>query len=576
VAPSGRKRLRVTASASALAGVSAGAFARAASPATPSYGPATAEGIPAAAGNFDANFNANFNGSASASAGGSASASAGAGAVPSVRPGPIVAAASAGFAGPGEALASIAAGLEYLATACPSAWSAGEQADCLRALAVAESRQAAVHAGVLAAFSVPGGGLNGDGHGSPRAWLTWQTQATRTAAAHSVAWMRRLTGHPAAAAALAAGAISVSWARQLTDWTDPIPEDHRDHADQLLLDGAAAGMSLADLGLAAEELRRRTMTAGRDDDGFEDRTVRLARTFDGAGRLDGDLTPRCTAAVDAVLESLSARRGPEDLRSLGQRRHDALEEACTRLISADGLPERNGQPVRLELTITLDQLVNGGAGSDGGPGVACDAVVQPVITGYVDHQLLDRIAKRGDWLEPRPDLQRTDGRVDGDEHSDERFASGYSAAARCDEILAQAIALLSGPDGHAALLRRGIAGIAGAAISLPLDIPGTIDTIPVHLRRAVRHRDQHCRFPGCDLPPAACDVHHIRHRKDGGPHALTNLMLLCRFHHQVAIHRWGWSITLHPDGTTSAVSPDGSKTLRSHAPPAYLQAAGTG
>ena len=53
----------------------------------------------------------------------------------------------------------------------------------------------------------------------------------------------------------------------------------------------------------------------------------------------------------------------------------------------------------------------------------------------------------------------------------------------------------------------------------------------------------------------------------GGRHALGNLTLLCRFHHLVAIHRWGWVFTLKPDGTTTAVSPDGTKTLYSHPPP---------
>jgi 5-methylcytosine-specific restriction endonuclease McrA len=30
------------------------------------------------------------------------------------------------------------------------------------------------------------------------------------------------------------------------------------------------------------------------------------------------------------------------------------------------------------------------------------------------------------------------------------------------------------------------------------------------------------------MPAAGCEVHHIKHRKDGGRHALTNLALLCR------------------------------------------------
>jgi len=33
------------------------------------------------------------------------------------------------------------------------------------------------------------------------------------------------------------------------------------------------------------------------------------------------------------------------------------------------------------------------------------------------------------------------------------------------------------------------------------------------------------------------------------------------------IHRWGWTITLHPDGTTTMTSPHG-RVLHSHDPPA--------
>jgi hypothetical protein len=42
---------------------------------------------------------------------------------------------------------------------------------------------------------------------------------------------------------------------------------------------------------------------------------------------------------------------------------------------------------------------------------------------------------------------------------------------------------------------------------------------------------------------------------------------LCSFHHLILIHRRGWTLTLHADGTTTAASPDGRKTWHSHAPP---------
>jgi hypothetical protein len=50
--------------------------------------------------------------------------------------------------------------------------------------------------------------------------------------------------------------------------------------------------------------------------------------------------------------------------------------------------------------------------------------------------------------------------------------------------------------------------------------------------------------------------------------AVENCVVLCQFHHDICIHRWGWELTLHPDGTTEARSPDGSRILRSHPPPA--------
>jgi hypothetical protein len=42
---------------------------------------------------------------------------------------------------------------------------------------------------------------------------------------------------------------------------------------------------------------------------------------------------------------------------------------------------------------------------------------------------------------------------------------------------------------------------------------------------------------------------------------------LCGFHHQIAIHRWGWDLRLNSDGTTTATSPDRTRTLHSHGPP---------
>src|SRR5262249_3652726 len=123
-------------------------------------------------------------------------------------------------------------------------------------------------------------------------------------------------------------------------------------------------------------------------------------------------------------------------------------------------------------------------------------------------------------------------------------------------LLARAAGLLSGPHGLAAHPRTGLLGGPAGAGSLPPDLGAPTHTIPAHLRRLVIARDRHCRFPGCAQSPAACQPHHIVPRSQGGPTSLTNLLLLCTFHHLIAVHRWGWGIILLPDGTVTATSPD--------------------
>jgi hypothetical protein len=56
-------------------------------------------------------------------------------------------------------------------------------------------------------------------------------------------------------------------------------------------------------------------------------------------------------------------------------------------------------------------------------------------------------------------------------------------------------------------------------------------------------------------------------RSRGGPTSLPNLLPLCGFHRLTAIHRWGWGLRLNADGTTTATSPDRTRTLHSHGPP---------
>jgi hypothetical protein len=114
------------------------------------------------------------------------------------------------------------------------------------------------------------------------------------------------------------------------------PREPPRDADQILLAAATGGADLHDLAALAREMAERSRTTPDPDDDrdFNDRQVRLDTTFGGAGQLAGDLTPGCAAALTVVLDALSGKAGPEDTRTLPQRRHDALEEALQSFITA--------------------------------------------------------------------------------------------------------------------------------------------------------------------------------------------------------------------------------------------------
>jgi len=359
--------------------------------------------------------------------------------------------------------------------------------------------------------------------------------------------------------------------------------------------------------------------SGRDEV-FEDRALRLLVTFQGAGVLHGDLTPECAEIVNTVLDALAVPAGPEDTRDQRQRYHDALQEAMTRLIASGLLPERAGQPVKAWVNISLADLMAldgasgllaewtarlrahhaahraasaGGGGDTGGAwldgaadeAITCDAILAPVVTGDVDPDAFDdlvRLCVELDKLGHGTGPDRTGGTGDGGSawaHSgcvlpgSMTWPGARPGTARSREALEQAIvgkaaALLSGPGGLVSFLRRQQLGAGLAGPSLPLDI-GYSDTVPASIRNAVRLRDKHCQWAGgCDQPAAACDVHHVRHKADGGPTSLKECVLLCRFHHQIAIHRWGWTLVVNPDGTTTAWNKDKTRVLHSHSPPA--------
>ena len=500
-----------------------------------------------------------------------------------------------------EALEMLMAAMGYLAAADATQMAAGEQARCLRVFEQATAVGAVARTSVLSAFTA-GQGYSADADYSPRAWLIRKTGVTKGAAVAYTAWVRRAAEHPRVLAALAAGELSESFGRTICTWTSKLPEDCREAADAILLSAAKAGMDLRELGGLFAEMYERSRGDLPDEDparAFGDRGVRLETTFQGAGVLNGDLTPECAAVVGAVLDALSAPAGAEDDRTREQRYHDALHEAMSRLVAADLLPERAGQPVKVWAHMSLADLLRldgssalqeqwttqvraawaahraegdaeDGAWLDGdsAEAIACDAAMAPIVTGEVDVDALEdlvRLCVELDWRRrvAKGDADAGTGSQPGTLGPD--TGPAWEALERA--IIGKTVDLLSGPGGLAGFLRRRQLGARLGGPSLPLDI-GYADTIPAGIRNAVTLRDKHCQWAGrCDQPAAACQVHHTRHKANGGPTSVQDCVLLCWFHHQVVIHRWGWTLVLNPDGTTTAWNTDKTKVLHSHGPP---------
>jgi 5-methylcytosine-specific restriction protein A len=72
-------------------------------------------------------------------------------------------------------------------------------------------------------------------------------------------------------------------------------------------------------------------------------------------------------------------------------------------------------------------------------------------------------------------------------------------------------------------------------------------------RRAIMLRDGGCIIPGCDIPAAWTEIHHVLPDRDGGPTHTSNGVCLCWFHHHT-IETSGWEIRMI-DGSPQVKAP---------------------
>ena len=527
-----------------------------------------------------------------------------------------------------EAMGMLTSTMDYLAGVDFPGLTGTEIAYALRVLERADAVEAVVR-GKLVKMLGLSGGPSADAHQSVGAWLKWETGVTSAQAKTYSSWARRVDEHPVIIEAMLAGRhMSPSLAMRCCGWTRKIPAGFRAEADGILAAAFQAGADEPDLARIAAELIAALAPPDEDDDGtFTDRSLRLEDTLDGAGTLRGEMSPECTAALHAVLDVLARPCGKEDTRTRDERLHDAMHEAMLRLLGArDLLPKKGGAPVTALVHMSLGDLrrldqdsvmeaawigriaaqfaghraAKAETGGDGGAwisgpaaaGIACDAALFPIVTGNPDlshlRGLIDTCVgywhlentgtaadaatdAAGATAEAGAGATAEAGSAEAGAGAGGRVPDRAANARHMDNLLRQIIGkaadLLSGEPGLASMLRRGLAGPGLAGPSLPLDV-GDTDDIPWHIRKAVDTRSQHCEFPsGCDRSALECQPHHLIHRADHGATAVTGLRNFCHFHHHILIHRQGWTITPHPDGTSEARSPDGQTIIRSHQRP---------
>ncbi|MEU4527360.1 DUF222 domain-containing protein [Micromonospora ureilytica] len=251
------------------------------------------------------------------------------------------------------------------------------------------------------------------GASSTAVWLRERLRLTVPAARRLIDLATALdTGNPGIRQALADGAISQDQARVIADTVDTVSTsadaETADKAVGVLVGWAAQfdPTHLRKLGTrildhVAPDIADAAAQAALDAEArraTRDRHLTLSEQTDGRLRLTGTLDAETASLFRAAIDPLSAPSGPDDQRSAGQRRHDALADLCRLTLRTTELPEHGGDPAQIVVTTSYDGLtrqLSSGA-LDTGLGLtpeavrrlACDATLLPAVLGGAG-QVLD-------------------------------------------------------------------------------------------------------------------------------------------------------------------------------------------
>lgn len=301
----------------------------------------------------------------------------------------------------------------------------------------------------------------------------------------------------------------------------------------------------------------------------DQRFFHYRRTRTGAFKGEFQLTGSAGAQLAAVLEPLAKPRVSDsaagttaaaelkDTRTRGQRLHDALEDAFSRLLRSGDLPDSGGTPASVIITIDSNDLLAHLNNCHSGHSPAWSRPARTPASGNGT----DETDSSDTWHEADQICEA------------ENVAQTASVPIEPIEIepIEGEVGKSVAPPGIGIRRTRSGHGITsyGTTMSIPelLRLAGESEIYPVVMtshgilldmgrsrRIATKHqaialiaRDGGCSFPSCDHPPEYCERHHIVSWLEGGETKIANLTLLCRYHHHNFLS-CGWTVKINSDG----------------------------
>lgn len=218
-------------------------------------------------------------------------------------------------------------------------------------------------------------------------------------------------------------------------------------------------------------------------------------------RIEGEMV---MAAVEAFAERL---RVEADAIPSAARRADGLVALVTTAAAAGSIPTRGGVPVAL--TVTLDRTRAGDAVWSTGRGHLLTSAEQRFVSCDCTMTAVEVASGR----------------------------DGGGSSRRCAH--AGRADTGQGPAGRSVSDRVGALAEAMLGDRVVLSLGRSQRTASESQRRALAVRDRGCVIPGCDVPPEACQVHHVREWSAGGTTDVDAMVMLCWCHHrQVDLGMW--------------------------------------